>query len=366
MSPPTVWQHFREIIGRAIRETGQAIDRVGVKWTMVSLTAHKYDYYDDPVIFEDFFSRHRHQFPLLTSGRPILSREVAFLAPCSTLIGTVVVGKNSSIWYGAVLRGDYGRNAESFRKIYNTEDPLQDETIQPWALEGEEMYRHREDHHGGAIFVGEDTNLQDGCIVTARSQHTTIGNGVTVGHLAQLHSCTVGNYALIGMGSVINAGAVIEDEAMVAAGAVIPAGTTVKTGELWIGNPARKMRDLTTEQRQRLHYQSSEYVNVAMQHQSVMKIGGNLDENGVSVVLLPSGEDDIDYDEEKDDLYFENINGQTNVVLEAKEPVKELEMKVSKGRMIQLVRDDVTETPTSHNDNIGKNRFEAPLESTSR
>lgn len=287
MGPPTLWQYARQILGRAFRETGQALDRVGVKAAMLAVTPHHY--YDDPVIYEDHLSRHRHLFPLLQSGRPLISSEAAYLAPCSTLIGSVVVGKGSSIWYGAVIRGDYGLNAESFRKVYDVEDPENGQPLEPWALD-EHRFKHRMDHHGGGVFIGEDTNVQDGCVITARSEHTVIGDGVTIGHLAQLHSCRVGSFALIGMGSVVNAGCVIEDEAFVAAGAVLPQNTVVHAGELWVGNPARKVRDLTAEQRQKLHYQSSEYVTVATQHQAVQALGGNVDENGASVILLVNEE----------------------------------------------------------------------------
>ena len=302
MAPPTLWQHARQILGRAFRETGQALDRIGVKWAMLSVTPHHY--YDDPVIYEDYLSRHRHQFPLLDSGRPLISSQAAYLAPCSTLIGTVVVGKGSSIWYGAVIRGDFAHNAESFHKVYDIEDPVHGEPLEPWALE-EERYQHRMDHQGGAVFIGEDTNVQDGAVITARSNHTVIGNGVTIGHLAQLHSCTVGNYVLVGMGSVVNPGCVIEEEAFLAAGAVIPAGTVVHAGELWIGNPARKVRDLTAEQRQKLHYQSSEYVKVATQHQAVQMLGGNVDENGSSVILLVNEEvpEIEEYSDEEEDEF---------------------------------------------------------------
>ena len=305
MAPPTLWQHARHILGRAFRETGQALDRVGVKWAMLSVTPHHY--YDDAVIYEDYLSRHRHQFPLLDSGRPLISSQAAYLAPCSTLIGTVVVGKGSSIWYGAVIRGDFAHNAESFNKVYDIEDPVNGEPLEPWVLD-EYRYQHRMDHQGGAVFIGENTNVQDGCVITARSNHTVIGNGVTIGHSAQLHSCTVGNFALIGMGSVVNPGCVVEDEAFLAAGAVIPAGTVVKAGELWVGNPARKVRDLTAEQRQKLHYQSSEYVKVATQHQAVQELGGNVDEDGASVILLVNEEVpeiEVYSDDEEDEFTLE-------------------------------------------------------------
>ena len=136
---------------------------------------------------------------------------------------------------------------------------------------------------GGGIYIGDDTNIQDGCVVTAQKDHCRIGKGVTVGHLAQIHSATVEDFCLIGMGSVLNEGVHVEREAFIAAGAVVPPGTRVGSGELWVGNPARKIRDLTTEQREKLHYQSSEYVNVATRQSSVMELGGNLSEEHVLI-----------------------------------------------------------------------------------
>lgn len=264
MGPPSVLQRFRQIVGRAFRETGQALDRLGVKTASLAVTPH--DYYDDPVVYEDHLSRHRHQFPLLWSGKPMISADVAYLAPCSTLIGSVHIGPGASVWYGAVLRADECANAESF-----------DSDTGEFELD-ERRFRDRTHHHGGAIFVGANSNIQDGCILTARSNHCRIGNGVTVGHLAQIHSATVEDYCLIGMGSIIQEGARIETEAFVAAGAVIGKGQVVKSGELWVGNPGRKIRDLSAAEREKLHYQSSEYVLVATNQRGVMELGGNLSE----------------------------------------------------------------------------------------
>jgi gamma-carbonic anhydrase len=285
MSPPSLWQTFRQVIGRAFRETGQSIHRVALKAEMLAVTKH--EYYDDYVLFEDFMSRHRQLFPLLTSGQPMIDTKTAFIAPCATLVGSVTVGANSSIWYGSVVRGDYGENVESFQKNTDNKEMLL------WELD-QHRYRDRDDHHGGGVFIGNDTNIQDGCTITAKSQHTVIGDGVTIGHLAQLHSCTVGDYCLIGMGSVINAGVVIEKECLIGAGSVVPAGTVIRTGELWLGNPARKVRTLTEPERQRLHYQSSEYVTVAQSHQKIMELGGNLDAAGSSVYIVTEEEDDND------------------------------------------------------------------------
>jgi hypothetical protein len=85
---------------------------------------------------------------------------------------------------------------------------------------------------------------------------------------------------------MVQEGAVIESEAFVAAGAVIRAGEVVKEGELWVGNPARKIRDLSAEERQKLHYQSSEYVKVATGQRNIMELGGNLaDPNDFDLVI---------------------------------------------------------------------------------
>jgi carbonic anhydrase/acetyltransferase-like protein (isoleucine patch superfamily) len=288
MPPPTLYQYFRQVIGRAFRETGQSLDRAGVRVTSWATT--KNDYYDDPVIFEDFLSRHRHQFPFLEAGRPVISQNVAFLAPCSTILGSVFISKDVSIWYGAVLRGDQAQNPESFDKTYEIESDDPNATpVQPWELP-ESRFDDQRDHQGGAIFIGAGTNIQDACLIRARIQHCIIGEGVTVGHLAQIDSAKIGNYCLIGMGSVIGPGVEIGSETLIAAGAVVPENTKIGNGELWVGSPAKKLRELQPDERKKLHFQSSEYVQVAKTHVPVMKLGGNVDANGSSVYVLPEEE----------------------------------------------------------------------------
>ena len=249
-SRPSVWMRFRQTMGRALRETGQALDRLGIKGE--TLAVSKRIVGDDPVIYEDHLSRHRHQMPLLRRGRPIVSPDAAFIAPCSTLIGSVRIGPGSSVFYKSILRADNCLNAKSFNA-----PTIEDESA-AWELD---PYRHRKDETesvGGGIFIGENTNVQDGCIIDSRKDHTKIGDGVTIGHMASIHSATIGNNTLIGMGSLIQEGCEIGEECLIAAGAVIPKNTTVEAGELWIGHPARKLRDLSTEERQKLHYQASE------------------------------------------------------------------------------------------------------------
>jgi carbonic anhydrase/acetyltransferase-like protein (isoleucine patch superfamily) len=271
MSPPSPWLRFRQAAGRALRETGQALDRLGVQASMLATTVH--DYYDDPVVYQDHLSRHRQLLPLLWSGRPHVDPGAAYVAPCATLVGSVRVRAGASVWYGAVLRADEVANA------------LDDDVPEL----DRDRFEDRPHHHGGCIVIGEGTNVQDGAIVTARVGHCRVGRGVTVGHLAQIHSATVGDHCLVGMGSVVLEGAVIESEAFVGAGAVIGPSQVVGSGELWVGNPARRLRDLTPEERRRLHKQSSDYVQVASSQKGVMLLGGNL-----SPSMLLQQEDEAD------------------------------------------------------------------------
>ena len=259
---------------------------------------------DDPVIYQDHLSRHRQQMPLLRRGKPVVSPDIAFLAPCATLIGTVHIGAGSSVFYKSILRADNCDNAESFYKNYNlietsastvaigdgdaklaekipesntsiastitgnlvntekgnldNEEELDNLPRHPgeWDLDKDREKRISSYATGGGIFIGEETNIQDGCIIDAAKDHTRIGNGVTIGHLASIHSATIRDHCLIGMGSLLQEGVVVEEESFIAAGANIPKNTVVGSGELWVGSPARKIRDLTPAERKRLHYQA--------------------------------------------------------------------------------------------------------------
>ena len=153
----------------------------------------------------------------------------AYIDPQGCVIGDVEIGKNSSIWPMTVVRGDVN-----------------------------------------FIKIGCDTNIQDGSIlhVTHKSAHDLngapliIGDGVTVGHGAILHACEIGNYCLIGMGATIMDKCVIEHHAMIGAGSVVPPNKHIKTGELWLGNPAKKIRDLTAKQMSDLEYSANHYVKL--------------------------------------------------------------------------------------------------------
>jgi carbonic anhydrase/acetyltransferase-like protein (isoleucine patch superfamily) len=278
MGPPSLWMQFRQVIGRALRETGQALDRLGIRGKQVRCfrdschlpisfarcesfiyshslflqhaTTTRFNG-DDPYIYDDHLSRHRNLMPLLRRGKPIVSPHVAYLAPNSTLIGSVRVGPGASVWYGAILRADACDNGSSFKRSD------EQEMSNIWTLPKKRP--HDTDHvPGGGIFIGENSNVQDGCLVTARESHTVIGNGVTIGHLAQIHSAKVDDHCLIGMGSVLLEGVVVETESFVGAGAVVQRGTVIPSGELWVGNPAHKVRSLTDKERAKLHFQADE------------------------------------------------------------------------------------------------------------
>jgi carbonic anhydrase/acetyltransferase-like protein (isoleucine patch superfamily) len=150
-----------------------------------------------------------------------------FVAPNAYIIGDVEIGEDSSIWFNCTVRGDVNN-----------------------------------------ITIGKRTNIQDGTVihVSSTTQGTYIGDDVTVGHMALLHACTVGDRAFIGMKACVMDDAVVEADAMVAAGALVTSGKTVKSGELWAGTPAKKMRDLTREEIEFLRFSAKRYVTLAHEY----------------------------------------------------------------------------------------------------
>ncbi len=150
----------------------------------------------------------------------------AWSAPSATLIGRVRLGEQASVWYAAVLRADLD-----------------------------------------TITVGARSNIQDGCVVHADpGVPVTVGEGVTVGHRAVLHGCTVGDGSLIGMGSVVLNGATIGPGSLVAAGATVLEGTDIPAGSLVAGTPAKVRRELTDEERSALQLSATQYVELAAHH----------------------------------------------------------------------------------------------------
>ncbi|WP_449240769.1 gamma carbonic anhydrase family protein [Desulfoscipio gibsoniae] len=129
----------------------------------------------------------------------------AFVAPTATLIGDVVVEEGASIWFGAVLRGDFGH-----------------------------------------IKVGQNSSVQDNVVVHVQpGGQAAIGANVTVAHGAVLHNCIVEDGAVVGMNAVILDNAVIGAQSMIAAGAVVTDGVRIPPGHLVAGAPAQIKKELT-------------------------------------------------------------------------------------------------------------------------
>ncbi len=156
-----------------------------------------------------------------------------YLAPNASVIGDVVIGDGSSIWFGAVLRGD----------------------VFP-------------------IRIGARTNVQDNAVihVTGGKAATTIGDDVTVGHLALIHGCTVGDRCLVGMGSIILDGAMVEDDCFIAAGSLIPPGMRVASRSLMVGRPAKKARTLDDSDLDEIKNAGALYVQYARDFTTDVKL----------------------------------------------------------------------------------------------
>ncbi len=147
-----------------------------------------------------------------------------WLAPNCTVVGDVTTGRDCSIWFGAVVRGDVC-----------------------------------------AIRLGHTVNVQDGAVLHGTFEKTSldIGNNASIGHNAIVHGCTVCDGALIGMGSVVMDRAVVGAGAVVAAGAVVLEGTQIGAGELWAGIPAKKIKQVGDELAHHLAATASRYKEYA-------------------------------------------------------------------------------------------------------
>jgi carbonic anhydrase/acetyltransferase-like protein (isoleucine patch superfamily) len=161
--------------------------------------------------------------------RPTLGAR-AYVDEAATVIGDVVLGDDVSVWPATVIRGDVN-----------------------------------------FIRIGDRTNVQDGTVIHVSHDgphaklggfSTQIGADVTIGHKAIIHACRIEDAVLIGMGAVILDGAVVRRHGFVGAGAVVPPGKTVGEGELWLGNPAKKVRMLSDAEIEGLYYSAQHYVRL--------------------------------------------------------------------------------------------------------
>jgi len=152
---------------------------------------------------------------------PIID-EKSFIAENATIIGEVIIGKCSSIWYNVVLRGD----------------------IAP-------------------ISIGNNTSVQDGSIVHCDvGVPTIIGNNVTIGHNVMLHACKIGDNSLIGIGAIVLDGAEVSEGAIVGAGAIVTPRTKIPPFTMVLGVPAKVVRNLTKEEVGNLKEHALDYVKL--------------------------------------------------------------------------------------------------------
>ncbi|HET6500438.1 MAG TPA: gamma carbonic anhydrase family protein [Amycolatopsis sp.] len=151
----------------------------------------------------------------------------AWIAPTATLIGDVVIEKDVSIWYGAVIRADFGR-----------------------------------------IVIREGANIQDNSVIHVNGGVCEVGRNVTVGHMCLVHDCTVGEQALIGNGSTVLDQAKIGARALVAAGATVTPNTEVPAETIALGSPAKKFVPLTDSARAWVDTNAAIYQELAKRHRN--------------------------------------------------------------------------------------------------
>jgi len=155
----------------------------------------------------------------------------AWVADSAQVMGAVTLAANTSIWFGATVRGD-------------TEH----------------------------IHIGEGSNIQDGSVLHAdHGQPLTVGKNVTVGHMVMLHGCTIGDESLIGIGAVVLNGAKIGRNCLVGAGSLVTEGKEFPDGSMIMGTPAKVVRQLTPEQMDGLRQSAAHYIDNAQRFRSGLK-----------------------------------------------------------------------------------------------
>ncbi len=154
---------------------------------------------------------------------PVISK-TCFIANSTNIIGDVKIGSETNVWFGTTIRADM--------------------------------------HY---IRIGKRTNIQDNSIihVTTDIAPTIIGNGITIGHGAIIHGCTIKDNCLIGMGSIIMDEVVINEGSMIAAGALIPPRTIVPKNTLMVGSPAKPIRKLRTIEKNEIFERAQHYIDLA-------------------------------------------------------------------------------------------------------
>jgi carbonic anhydrase/acetyltransferase-like protein (isoleucine patch superfamily) len=164
--------------------------------------------------------------------------ESAYIDETAVVIGDVTIGEDSSVWPMAVIRGD-----------------------------------------DQAVVIGDRSNIQDGSVIHVASDNdlvpgglpTIVGDDVVVGHKVLLHACTIGNGCLIGMSSTVLDGAVIEDNVMLGAGSLVPMGKRLESGYLYVGSPAKQVRELGEKEKYFLGYAANHYAELKDDYKAELK-----------------------------------------------------------------------------------------------
>ncbi len=160
--------------------------------------------------------------------RPTLGAGV-YIHPTALVIGDVALGDHVSIWPMAVVRGDVN-----------------------------------------FVRIGARSNVQDGSVVHVSRPYpgndagwpTLIGEDVVIGHKVVVHGCTIGNRVLVGIGAIVLDGVVVEEDVVIGAGSVVTPGKRLESGGLYVGNPARRMRELTPAEIERIPVMADWYVRL--------------------------------------------------------------------------------------------------------
>ncbi len=167
----------------------------------------------------------------LGERRVVFHGEEWFIAHNATVIGTVILHNQASVWFNSVVRGD-----------------------------------------SEIITLGERTNIQDACVLHADPGiPLTLGKNVSVGHKAMLHGCTVGDGSLVGIGAIIMNHAVIGSQCLIGAGALIPEGKTFPDGVLVLGSPGKIVRELKPEEKEALLGNAETYVRRSKLYREKLK-----------------------------------------------------------------------------------------------
>lgn len=167
--------------------------------------------------------------------RKVVCKGDHWIADNATVIGSVVLENNASVWFNCVVRADHD-----------------------------------------TITIGENSQLQDGCVLHVDpGVPITIGKNVSVGHMAMLHGCTIGDGSLIGIKAVILNGARIGRNCLIGANALIAEGKEIPDGSLVIGSPGKVVRSLSEEEIQRINSASDHYVQKFRRYRETFRTDGN-------------------------------------------------------------------------------------------